>query len=92
MTYNELVSNVAASTGMTKIGVKETMAAVGNSVIAAVTNGETVKIPGFGSFSPVTRAARKGRNPATGEAVDIPEKRDVRFKPASFWKDDMNRK
>ena len=48
MTYNELVSNVAASTGMTKVGVKETMAAIGNSVIAAVTNGETVKIPGLG--------------------------------------------
>ena len=48
----------------------------------AIGRGESVKIPGFGAFIHKTRKARIGRNPRTGEAVAVPERHGVRFKPS----------
>ena len=49
-----------------------------------------VTIRGFGTFTVKTRAARKGRNPATGEPVDIPAQDTIHFKPSKALKDEFN--
>ena len=58
-----------------------------NNVLDRITSSlvanEKVTFTGFGTFSSVTRAARKGRNPATGEAIDIPSKKAAKFKAGS---------
>ena len=58
-------------------------------VVNAIYEGKTVSIHRFGKLSVVDRPARKGRNPKTGEAVEIPAKRVVRFKPSSILKKDI---
>ena len=52
--------------------------------------GNEVEIHGFGKFSAVEKKARKARNPATGETIEVPARRSVRFKPSSTLKDAVN--
>ena len=52
--------------------------------------GERVQVPGLGSFAPSQRAARTGRNPKTGEAIDIPASKNVRFKAGKDLKSTVN--
>lgn len=57
----------------------------------ALKDGETVKIKDLGTFTPTTTKARKGRNPKTGEPVEIPAKKTVKFKPSpNFIKNILN--
>ena len=53
----------------------------------AVVSGERVQLVGFGTFETTTRAAREGRNPATGQAISIPESKAPRFKAGKAFKD-----
>lgn len=57
-----------------------------DDIMLTVAEGETVTIPGFGSFKKRTRAARKGRNPSTGEEMNIPEKDSPAFSAGSVFK------
>ena len=59
---------------------KEAVDAVLGAIVTALQNGENVVIPGFGSFTVKTRAARKGINPATKQVINIPAKKAVAFK------------
>ena len=67
--------------------------AIVNAVLAAIQKGlhddGTVQIQGFGSFQITTRKARTGRNPATGEPIDIAESKTVTFKPGKNLKEDL---
>jgi DNA-binding protein HU-beta len=56
-----------------------------DNVKAAVYNGQEVTLRGFGTFKPVTRKARPGRNISAGTTVDVPAKRVVKFKPAKSF-------
>jgi DNA-binding protein HU-beta len=73
-----LVDAVGAITGESKTATGETIDAVIAAIIGAVTKGDTVQLIGFGSFSTGARAARVGRNPATGAEIQI-----VAAKPSS---------
>ena len=53
----------------------------------AVISGDKVQLVGFGTFETTTRAARKGRNPATGQAISIPESKSPKFKAGKSFKD-----
>lgn len=53
----------------------------------AVVSGDRVQLVGFGTFETTTRAARKGRNPATGESISIPESKSPKFKAGKLFKD-----
>lgn len=53
-------------------------------------DGETVVLPGVGKFEVATRGARTARNPRTGETIEVPEKKSVRFKAAAALKRSMN--
>jgi DNA-binding protein HU-beta len=62
-----------------------------DSLHNALIRGEKVVITGFGSFEPVTRKGRKGRNPRTGEAVEIAPSVGVKFKPGKVLKEALNK-
>ncbi len=72
LSRNDLVAALAAKTGSTKKDVDEFVTAFAELVIDSVAKGEKVSIPGVLSVERVQRAARTGRNPATGETIDIP--------------------
>ncbi|MED1679334.1 HU family DNA-binding protein, partial [Bacillus subtilis] len=61
--------------------------AVFNVIVETLTKGESIKIPGVGTFEVRERAARKGRNIQTGEEIEIPASKVVKFKPAKALKD-----
>lgn len=84
----ELVSNVAATvTGLTKKNATEAVNAVFSSIQEFLANGEKVQLIGFGNFEVRQRAARKGRNPQTGEEINIPASKVPAFKPGKALKD-----
>lgn len=87
MNKGDLVSAMAEVTGMTK---KDTAAAVDafiEVVSETLEKGEDVALVGFGTFKVKERAARKGRNPQSGEEIDIPASNVVSFKVGKTLKD-----
>jgi DNA-binding protein HU-beta len=82
MTKAELVTAIAKGAGITKKQADDALKAAVEAVSNALKKGERVAIPGFGIFSVRERAARKGRNPRTGDVIDIPARKVVVFKPA----------
>lgn len=78
--------------GLTRRQAAEAMDAVFDTIVEAVRSGEGAKVPGFGSFSLSERAARKGRNPATGETIKIKASKTVRFKVGKELKEAVNSK
>lgn len=72
LSRNDLVAALADKTGSTKKDVDEFVTAFADVVIESVAKGEKISIPGVLSVERVKRAARTGRNPATGETIDIP--------------------
>jgi DNA-binding protein HU-beta len=90
MNKQELVDAVAAKTGTTKAEAAETLDALISTITTAVTQGDTVQLIGFGSFSMGARAARVGRNPATGAEIQIPAAKTVKFTAGKAFKDAVN--
>lgn len=90
MNKNEFINAVSNATDLTK---KDSESAV-NAFIQCLTDllakGDSLVLPGFASFSVKTRAARTGRNPATGEALNIAESKAVSFKPGIKLKEAIN--
>jgi DNA-binding protein HU-beta len=82
MTKAELVSAIAQAAGITKKEADAALKAAVQAVSEALQRGERVAIPGFGIFSVKERAPRKGRNPRTGEVINIPARKVVVFRPA----------
>ncbi len=78
--------------GLTRRQAAEALDAVFTTIADAVRSGEGAKVPGFGSFSLSERAARKGRNPATGETIKIKASKTVRFKVGKELKEAVNTK
>jgi len=78
--------------GLNKRQAAEALDAVIATIVDALRSGEGAKVPGFGSFSLSERAARKGRNPATGETIKIKASKSVRFKVGKELKEAVNSK
>jgi DNA-binding protein HU-beta len=91
MNKQDLVDAVAAKTGATKTETAEMLDALTGTITAAVTRGDTVQLVGFGSFSTGARAARVGRNPATGAEIQIAAAKTVKFTVGKAFKDAVNR-
>lgn len=79
MTKAELVKFVAGKTNVAQIGCVDTVDAVIEGISNALTSGDNVMLKGFGAFKVRETKARVGRNPKTGEAVQIPAGRKVSF-------------
>ncbi|MGF6603475.1 HU family DNA-binding protein [Paraburkholderia sp. BL10I2N1] len=90
MNKQELIDAVAAATGESKAATGEAIDAIVNAVTAAVVQGETVQLIGFGSFATGSRAARVGRNPATGEEIQIAAAKTVKFVAGKAFKEAVN--
>lgn len=90
MTKKELIRSVADMQDMTQDETGDILDAMLDTIMETTAGGDTVTITGFGKFQPKVRAARKGRNPATGEELDIPEKTVVTFKPQKAFADLVN--
>ncbi|QFQ88246.1 DNA-binding protein HU [Paracoccus kondratievae] len=79
---SDLISAVASATGQKKGQVEEVISAAFSIIREEAEGGKTVAIHGFGRFSIKERAARLGRNPGTGEPIEIAASRTLSFKPA----------
>lgn len=90
LTQNDLIRAVSDAHGITQSAAGAPITAFMDQIAAAVENGDSVTIANFGTFKPVSRAARPGRNPATGEAIEIPASTSVNFKPAKALKERVN--
>ena len=86
MNRGELVNAVAEATSLPRVQVETTVGAVLEQIVAATAAGEKVTLVGFGTFEARARAAREGRNPATGESLQIAATRGVGFKAGSTFK------
>ena len=87
MNKNELIDAVAERTGLVKSDAARAVEAVLGSVTDALQKGDTVALSGFGTFVVKARAARAGRNPRTGEVLEIPAGRVPTFKAGKALKD-----
>jgi len=90
MTKNELAENVAGKTGMPASHAREAVDAVFDAVSDQLASGGEVALAGFGKFSVSHRAARLGRNPATGQTISIAASRAAKFSAASALKKRLN--
>ncbi|MFZ5436397.1 MAG: HU family DNA-binding protein [Bacillota bacterium] len=87
----ELIADVSAKSGMTKKDAEKAVNAVIESIEGALSRGEKVSLVGFGTFELRARSARRGRNPRTGEEIDIPASRVPVFKAGKSFKDAVDK-
>ena len=90
MNQAELSDRVATSLGLSKAEGKKAVDAVIAAITDAAASGEEVSISGFGKFKVSTSAAREGRNPSTGETMQIAAKKKLGFSAAKADKDRLN--
>ncbi len=83
----ELVASVSEKVGLSKKDAEKAVAAVLDSVVAAVAKGDKVQLVGFGTFEVRARAARTGRNPRTKETITIAASKQPVFKAGKAFKD-----
>ena len=90
MNKTQLIQKIAENGNMTKKDAEVALKAVIDAISDAVAAGEKVQVSGFGSFDVKARDARMGRNPKTGEAVEIAASKRVVFSAAQVLKDKIN--
>jgi len=90
MTKADLIDSLANALDLPKGQAERLVNAVFDDVVSALRRGEKVNISGFGSFNVSERKARTGRNPKTGEAIDIPASKSAKFKAGKALKDMLN--
>ena len=83
MKKTDLIATIAESAGISKAASKVALDTTFNAIAGAVKNGDKVILPGFGTFSASTRAARTGINPQTKTKIEIPAKTVLKFKPSA---------
>lgn len=91
MNKRTLVETVAAKAGLTKTAAESALDAMVGAINDALADGEKVAIPGFGTFEVKDRPARTGRNPRTGETMEIAARKAPGFKPATALKNGVSR-
>lgn len=87
---SDLIDHVARATGMTKADAGRAVEAVLGGIADEVAAGKEVRLNGFGIFSVAERAAREGRNPQTGQTIQIAASKAAKFSPAKALKDRLN--
>ncbi len=91
MNKNDLIADVAERTGMSKASASQAVEAVIDAITNSLKSGQEVKIIGFGNFAVTQRQASKGRNPRTGEEIDIPASKSPKFRAGKGLRDAVNR-
>jgi DNA-binding protein HU-beta len=90
MTKADLIEGLSNRLGLVKIDAERVVDIVLGDIINALKEGERVNISGFGTFAVSTREARTGRNPKTGESVEISASRSAKFKAGKQMKESLN--
>ena len=91
MNKNELIDGVANSAGLSKTDAGKAVDSVIDAISGALAAGGEVLMTGFGTFSTASRAASTGRNPRTGEAIQIAASTRPKFKAGKSLKDAVNK-
>lgn len=92
MNKSDVIDRVASATDVPRAKAEAVIDALFDTIKTAAGDGEKVAWPGFGAFSVADRKARTGRNPRTGEAVEIAASKALKFTPGVALKDFMNKK
>ena len=87
---NELVDAVSSKTDLRKSEASKAVDAVFDAIAEALKGGDEVRLVGFGTFSVASRAASEGRNPRTGEKIQIAASKQAKFKPGKGLRDSLN--
>ncbi|WP_339186724.1 HU family DNA-binding protein [Paenibacillus sp. FSL R5-0490] len=87
MNKSDLITHVSEATELSKKDVTKAIDAVFEAISEALQSGDKVQLVGFGNFEVRERSARKGRNPQTGEEIEIPASKIPAFKPGKALKD-----
>ena len=90
MNKNDLVAAVAGSSRLSKADAAKAVDGVFDSITSALRSGSEVRLVGFGTFSVANRKATTGRNPRTGESIQIPASRQPKFKAGKGLKTAVN--
>ena len=90
MNKNDLVASVADNAGLTKADAAKAVDGVFDAISDALKKNDDVRIVGFGTFSMAKRKATTGRNPRTGEAIQIAASKQPKFKAGKGLKDAVN--
>lgn len=91
MNKNEMVATVTQKTNVEKKIVDAVLSAFMDTVTETLVAGDKVSLVGFGAFEITERAAREGRNPATGQSIQIGPSKSPKFKPSKNLKEAVNR-
>lgn len=91
MNKYDLVKRLRKECGVTEAEAERFVKAAIDTFTEVLAEGERLFLPSFGTFTPVARAARKGRNPKTGEELSLPACNVIKFTAAKRLKDAMNR-
>lgn len=87
MTKAELIDKIASGAGLSKTNASKALDSTLNAIKATLKKGQKVTLVGFGTFSVSKRKARKGRNPRTGQAINIPAGKAPKFTSGKAFKD-----
>jgi nucleoid DNA-binding protein len=87
VTKKEIAMKIAEETGIKQIHVKKVVQKTFDNIVGALMQGQTIELRNFGVFKVRVRKGRMGRNPRTGDAVPIPDKKVVTFKPGLVMKE-----
>lgn len=87
MTKADLTESVASKADLARAVAERAVTVLFDDIVDALRTGDKVTIAGFGTFTVATRKARTGRNPKTGESIEIPESRAAKFKPGKSLKE-----
>jgi len=90
MNKTELITAMAAKSGLTKKDTEKVLKAFEETITETLVGGGKVQLVGFGTFDVAERAAREGRNPQTGEPMPIPASKAPRFKVGKALRDAVN--
>ena len=90
MNKNDLISSVATDTGLSKADATKAVDAVFDNIEKSLKRGDEVRLVGFGTFSVADRKASTGRNPRTGETIQIAASKQPKFKAGKGLKDSVN--
>ena len=91
MTKKEIVKTISEEIGLTQLKTKEIVQKTFDAIVDALVEERRIELRNFGVFEVKERAARKARNPRTGQRVDVPEKFVVTFKPGKEMEEKVRR-
>ena len=90
MTKTDLIEGLSDKLGLVKIDAERVVDGLLDAISEALKQGDRVNLSGFGTFAVSMRDARTGRNPKTGESIEISASRSAKFKPGKQLKESLN--